>query len=215
MDLQGKNNGLNNPGDVLRKAADKLATLDPKFVCLKSGVIYNREQDSYLLPYLNRKYLVHHSSGKIEALFPECKDNINLWILFLHYLACADGTPLSGEWVAFKDLPGGRAYTEPEQKGNTHPIFRKFGINSPLLQEKAARLGAKPADMGSYSLLFRPFPRVPVIFVSWHNDREFSLADNVLFDTSATHYLPIEDCAILPELIMQELWHEVNGEDCK
>lgn len=205
MNLQGGNNGQNNLDKVLQKAASKLAALDPKFVCMKSGVIYNREQDSYILPYLNRKYLVHHSSGKVEALSHESKDSINHWILFLHYLACADGTSLSGKWVTFNDLPGGRTYAEPERKENTHPIFHKFKINSTLLQDKAACLEAKPASMGSYSLLFRPFPRVPLIFVSWQGDENFSLADNIRFDTSVTHYLPIEDCAVLPALIMQEL----------
>lgn len=205
MDLQGGNNGQNNLDEALQKAAGKLAALDPKFVCMKSGVIYNREQDSYILPYLNRKYLVHHSSGKVVPLFHESKDSINHWILFLHYLACADGTPLSGEWVTFKDLPGGQAYIEPERKENTHPIFHKFGIKSTLLQDKASHLEAKPASMGSYSLLFRPFPRVPVIFVSWQQDENFSLADNILFDASVTHYLSVQDCAVLPDLIMQEL----------
>jgi hypothetical protein len=200
-----ENKGESNMEAMLEKAARDLAKLEPSSVCMKGGVIFNREQDSYILPYLNRRYLVHHNSGKVKALSGQSEVSIQLCILFLHYLACADGTPHSGKWITIKDLPGGQKYAETEGERNIHPSLQSFSSIKTPFHDIAVSLGASLASVGNYSLLFHPFPKVPLIFVSWVGDEKFSFAKNILYDTTALNYLPIGDCALLPELIMQEM----------
>jgi len=194
-----------NLNETLKKAVSNLAELEPKLVCLKSGVIYNREQDSYLLSFLNRRYLVHHRSGEVRGLSAEKEAPLQLRILLLHYLACADGTPLSGEWITFKELPESQVYIEMFQKRTLHPFLQYFGDNDRLFRKIAASLEAIPASLGNYSLQFRPFPKVPIIFVSWNDERDSVPSNKILFDSSAPHYLSTEDYALLPGLIIQEM----------
>lgn len=205
MARQNEDGKEENLEAMLEKAAHELAQLEPSLVCMKGGVIFNREQDSYILPYLNRRYFVHHSSGKVKASPGQGGVSAQLGILFLRYLAGADGTPLSGKWVNIKGLSPGQEYAEEERVGYTHPFLQGFGSKNHTFHDIAVPLGAIPAPVGNYSLLFHPFPKIPLIFVSWDDHEKFTFARNILYDRAALHYLPLGDLALLPGLIMQEL----------
>jgi hypothetical protein len=194
-----------NLGVALDKAVKELSEQDPKFVCLNSGVIYNREQESFILPYLNRKYFIHHRSGEVKSLLDGRGVSIQLQILFLHYLSHADGTPLKKEWITFKELPGGLIYVEPYQKRTIKPLLKYFGQKAEKFVETALSLGGEKASFGDASIILRPLPRVPLGFVLWEGDEEFPPSANILYDASAAHYLPTEDYALLPGLIIWEM----------
>ena len=117
-----------NIGVTLKKAIKELSQSDPRTVCLNSAVIFNREQESYILPYLNRKYLVNHHSGEVRPFSDGAAAvSIHLQILFLHYLINAKGTPLKNEWITFKELPGGQIYVGPYQNRTIRPLLQYFG----------------------------------------------------------------------------------------
>ncbi len=194
-----------NLGVTLEKSIQDLSRLEPRDVCLNSSVIFNREKESYVVPYLNRKYLVHHETGEVTNLEDNQKPPIHMQIIILHYLATADGTPLSGEWITFKELPGGAIYVEPYQGRNIKPLLKHFGQNPRLFQELALTMEGKAESFGDVSVVLRPFPKIPLGFVFWEGDHEFSPSATIIYDSSAPHYLPTEDYALLPGLIIWEL----------
>lgn len=194
-----------NLGVALDKAVVELSGLDPRHVCQNSAVIFNREQESFILPYLNRKYYVHHRTGEVKSLRDGSGVSIQLQILFLHYLIYARGTPLKGEWITFKELPGGQIYIEPYQKRTIKPLLKYFGQNLEKFMELACSLGGERASYGDGAMVLRPFPRVPLAFVLWEGDEEFPPSANILYDASAPFYLPTEDYALLPGLIIWEM----------
>ncbi len=194
-----------NLGVTLEKAISDLSQADPRLVSLNSGTTYNREMNSYLLPYLNRKYFVNHSTGEVKPLGEDKEISIHLQIMFIHYLTHADGTPLQNRWITFKELPGGLIYAEPYQNRAINPLLKYFGHKPEQLQNIAASLGGAPSSMGDSSVIMRPFPRVPVAFALWEGDEELSPSATILYDASAEHYLPTEDYALLPGLIIWEM----------
>ncbi len=194
-----------NLGVTRQKAIAALAEKEPRLVCLNSGVIYNREQNSYILPYLNRRYLVNHSSGEVRNMHGGSGVSPHLQIIFLHYLAAADGTALSGRWITFKELPGGGIYVEPYRKRAILPLTRYFGSKPEKFMEVGLSLGGEAQNFGDFSLKLRPFPRVPIVFIFWKGDEEFAPSAGILYDASASHYLPTEDYALLPGLIIWEM----------
>ncbi len=194
-----------NLGVTLEKSIQDLARLEPRDVCLNSSVIFNREKNSYILPYLNRKYLVNHETGETVQIDSGEKPPLHLQIMFLHYLANADGTPLSGEWITFKELPGGQIYVEPYQGRAIKPLLKHFGQEPELFREIALTLGGKTESIGDVSVVLYPFPRVPVGFVFWEGDDEFPPSATIIYDASASHYLPTENYALLPGLIIWEM----------
>ena len=58
-------------------------------------------------------------------------------------------------------------------------------------------LGGQPLAFASASFEFAPLSRVPLQVVYWLGDEDFPSSCKILFDASATHYLPIDRCAIL------------------
>ena len=195
-----------NIGVTLKKAIKELSQSDPRTVCLNSAVIFNREQESYILPYLNRKYLVNHHSGQVRP-FSEgaAAVSIHQQILFLHYLINAKGTPLKNEWITFKELPGGQIYVGPYQNRTIRPLLQYFGAQPEKLPATARDFGGQPAAFGDHAVTFYPFPRVPLTFVLWAGDEEFPPSGNILYDASAADYLATEDYALLPGLIIWEM----------
>ncbi len=194
-----------NLGVARQQAATALAGADPRQVCLNSGVIYNREQDSYILPYLNRRYLVNHSSGEVKNMVDGSGVAPHLHIMFLQYLSGADGTPLRNEWITFKELSGGDIYREPYRKRALSPLLRYFGSQPDKFMEVGLALSGERYNFGDLSLLMRPFPRIPLVFVLWQGDEEFPASSNILFDATANNYLPTENYALLPGLIIWEM----------
>lgn len=195
-----------NIGVALEIAVNKLSSADPRHVSMNSGVLFNREQDSYIVPYLNRKYLVNHSTGEVSPLQRNDKEvSIQQQILFLHYLTAAGGEALQNEWITFKELPGGAIYTNPYRNRTLIPLLKYFGEQPRRFQEIAASLGGISASFGDLCMILRPFPRVPIGFVLWEGDEEFPPSANILYDASAPGYLPTEDYALLPGLIIWEM----------
>ena len=193
-----------NLGVALDKAVQELAQADPRVVCQKGAVTFNREQECYILPYLNRKYYVHRLSGEVKPL-TGADVSIHHRVLFLHYLCHANGTPLTGEWITFKELPGGQIYIEPYQKRTIKPLLKYFGQRIEKFMELASSLGGEKASFGDASIIMRPLPRVPLGFIFWEGDEEFPPRANIIYDAAAKNYLPTEDYALLPGLIIWEM----------
>jgi hypothetical protein len=125
-----------------------------------------------------------------------------LQALLLYYFAVADGTPLTDNWVSFADLPDGRMYNQAFQGYSGDEIVRQLGKISPTAALDAFKstclaLGGKPLDIGSASFIFPALPRLPLLITFWLGDEDFPSSCKILFDSSASHYLPIDGCAII------------------
>jgi hypothetical protein len=128
-------------------------------------------------------------------------------ILLLHYLLQADGAPLTGRWVGYKDIPGGLLYASVFARRVTDPLVRKFGKSAKGFGEVGVALGGTMGDTGDASFLIQAFPRLPMQYVLWEGDEEFSPTVQVLFDSSVDHYLSLEDIVVLGQMATGRLVH--------
>lgn len=117
--------------------------------------------------------------------------------MLLYYLVTADGAPLTGRWVSFADLPDGRTYNAAFQGYTGGEIMKRFGLDLDGFKSACSKAGGEPAEAGSASFVFQALPRVPLMVTYWLGDEDFRSSCRVLFDESASHYLPIDACAIL------------------
>jgi hypothetical protein len=149
--------------------------------------------------------------------------------LLLYYLVTANGSPLTGKWVSFADLPDGRMYNAAFQGYSGDEIVKRCekvgragipperteriapassGIfDNPLHEFGKACLscGGQPVEIGSASFLFQALPRVPLMVTYWLGDEDFPSSCKILFDASASHYLPIDACAILGSTLTRQI----------
>ena len=176
---------------------------DPELVAVRSAV-------SYLTLGLGRGELHIPLWGSVYVFsFPDLigyndrKEQLSEFqqAMFLYYLLTADGTPLTGKWVSFADLPSGRMYNAAFQGYSGDEVVRTFGFDLDRFKSACIKASGDPVDIGSASFVFQALPRVPLMLTYWLGDEDFPSSCKVLFDESASHYLPIDACAILGSML--------------
>jgi hypothetical protein len=199
--------------DALTKARADWAAADAAARATRAGC--ERIGDGVLVPLLGRPHLVTHPGGEVtpaesglvgadrpKAATPPAHAAVA--ILVLHYLLTADGTPASGTWAAYRDLPDGLFYAASFARRAEEPLARAFaGPASPdpghagldAFREAARRVGGQALTLGDASFRFAALPRLDVAVLVWAGDDEEPGEARVLFDASAGHYLPAEDLA--------------------
>ncbi len=187
--------------DVTQAEAEKsFAGLDPALTAQRAGAELDKESSAIILPFINQEYRVDHPSGKITA--PDGSPASQyLAIIILHYLSTADGTPLTGRWIAYRHLPGGDIYIDPFKKRAINPFLKTFGDRPEQFREAAGAIGGYEVSMSGISMVIPVLPRVPICFVLWPGDEEIGSSANILFDEAAPSYLPTEDYAHLPAIV--------------
>ena len=130
--------------------------------------------------------------------------------LLLYYFKTADGTSLEGRWISFSELPGGRFYNQAYQGYSGAALARSFNDDRSGFEEAASRLGGVPwpqgdRNLGDSAYLFQALPRIPLLVVFWQGDEDFPASFQILFDASASHYLPTDVCAILGGTLARKL----------
>jgi hypothetical protein len=119
--------------------------------------------------------------------------------MLLYYFYTADGTPLTGRWISFADLPGGRFYNQAFQGYTGGELWRHFKNDIESLKRAALTFSSSllPDSPGTLAFRFQALPRLPLLLVIWEGDEDFPPAYQILFDAATAHYLPTDACAIL------------------
>ncbi|WP_366921892.1 DUF3786 domain-containing protein [Metallumcola ferriviriculae] len=186
---------------TLTEALTQLRKASPKDVSDRAGVEFLAEQGLFRLKYFNSGIDISYPDGKfINTELPLIER-----ILILHYLVAASGNPIEKDYISFKELPGGEIYNTPFTNRSIRPFLQLFGSSPEEFRGAATNLGGKPETLGDVSFTFAALPRVPVTVVLWEGDEEFDASANILFNRSASGYLPTEDFAFLAGLTVSKL----------
>ena len=167
----------------------------------KAGADYQKgeEREIITIHFFSEPY--HIQFPQIEFYSPAKKVvSLVTRILLLHYLIRADGNPLAGKWVAYKDIPGGLLYAGVFARRVTEPLQRKFGKSAGSFREAGIKSGGEPVEIGDASFVLHAFPYVPLQYVLWEGDDEFPPSVQLLFDASVDHYLALEDIVVLGQV---------------
>ena len=167
----------------------------------KAGAGYekSREGEEVLISFFSDLYTIH--SPLMEFSCPGKKTvSLVVRVLLLHHLLHADGNPVTGRWVAYKDIPGGLLYSGVFARRVTEPLVKKYGTSAKSFREAGTRFSGEMAGVGDASFCLQAFPRVPLQYVLWEGDDEFPPSAQLLFDSSVVHYLPLEDIVVLGQI---------------
>ena len=183
---------------LLAGKADDLRTAlrerDPLLVAGRSGSLYLTVDPAC------RKFRIPFWGVEHSLPFPELtSESLSTFqqTLLFYYLLTADGTPAGGKWVSFADLPDGRMYDRAFQGYTGDEAVKQFGNSLETFQLACLACGGVFAEIGAASYVFQALPRVPLMVTYWLGDDEFPSSCKILFDSSASHYLPIDGCALL------------------
>ena len=186
-------------------AIDKLKQEPAEDVARRAGLDLEENGD-IRIPFLNRVYRLnvpdHHFSDTAD---PDQEVPIQEQIIILHYLSAETTPAVTGNWVAYREIPGASFYFSAFVKRAIDPLKKVFGSNSAGLLTAADKLGAKKIDAGDVGLQIDVFPFVPVQLILWEGDDEFEPEGNILFDASVGQMLSPEDAAWLAGMVVYRL----------
>lgn len=143
--------------------------------------------DVLTLRYLGRDVTVYRSDfGSALDIFDK--------LLILMYIKTAGNKPLSGKWVAFRDLKDGLIRSESFHEACESSLARVFDREPEGLKEKLLALGARNAEgfSAQQSYVVDTLPRIPFLVLLWRGDDEFEPDCKILFDSSVTEYIDVE-----------------------
>ncbi len=179
-----------------------LAERDYAEMAALSGGIYDAEQ----------KMLRLSSMGQpVEISLPAftCLPELENWqhLVLLHYLKNADGTTLTHELTAFRNMVDGMIRgTKFERTANE--VFQRILKNKTQEDVLTAcrSMGAEEVKgRGDISVCIPFLPHCPVYLNVWLADEEFAANGKMFFDRSVDHYLSIEDAVTVGEIILNRL----------
>lgn len=133
--------------------------------------------------------------------------------LLMTYLVTASGAPRAGDWIAFRELPGGVFYHQAFTGYSGNVLARAIGDDLEAFKRGAkAAGGGTLTGFGDAAFEFRPLPGVWLAVVYWLGDEEdgFPPQANVLFDRAASEYLVTDGLAILASQLVRRILRGVR-----
>ncbi|MCX8109818.1 MAG: DUF3786 domain-containing protein [Syntrophorhabdaceae bacterium] len=121
-------------------------------------------------------------------------------IIILHYINTASGRPLTNELIPYEDIPGCRHYKYVFEKRVIKPLMTAFGTNRDAFKEAGEALMGTREDYGDASFTIYPLTMIPMTFILWEADEEFPPSVRILFDTTISSYLPLEDITVISKM---------------
>lgn len=162
--------------------------------------------DVFQIPFLNRNYQVSYPDFEFSELQVTNREiPIQEQVLILHYMM-PDRIPApTGNWVAYREIPGASFYYSAFSKRAVQPMVKTFGQNVDGLIGAAGQLHGIPIETGDAAFEFRVLPKIPLQLILWQGDDEFPPEASILFDESIGAILSPEDAAWLPSLLVYRL----------
>jgi len=189
-------------------AAEKLASEPLETIAARSGFTAEGA-DALEVSFLGRNLRVSYPGFEFVAE-GDTEIPVQDQVLVLHYLL-APGGAVSGNWVAYREIPDASFYFSAFVKRAIDPLKKTFGADVYLLKKAAGKLGGKAIDAGDAGFEFDVFPRVPIQLILWEGDEEFPPEANILFDENVGDLLSPEDIAWLAGMLVYRLMGMARG----
>ena len=187
----------------MRKAAlQRLRDRNPELIASCSGIPFDSDHSLFHLNSLGNEIRVHFPDFRTEGTEDEWHE-----LVLLHYMDMADGTPLTGQLIPFGELPQGMIRGGGFDRDSERTLGEIFGeISAGVAEEICRKLGAEIIpSKADFSARFFFFPHYPVTMNIWLPDEEFPGTGKLLLDSSAGHYLSVEDSVTAGELLLRRL----------
>lgn len=194
---------------ALEIGKDEISKKNPLHLCRVSGgqfIEKANEPNSIHIKFLNRMVTISWP----DLIFSQDFDKemkIKEKILILHYLNNATKEDLTGELIAYQEIPSARFYLSSFNARSRDPFIAAFGENPDKLPVVAQELfAAHMASMGDVSVTIQAFPKVPITLIIWRGDEEFPPNGTILFDSSIKdNLLSAQDISELVSMIVYPL----------
>lgn len=186
-------------------AADKLSekSVDEIAQCSELKTV---GVDTIRVPFLDRVYRVRFPGfGFYDEAYEEKEIPIQEQVVILHYMMGAGDSRVTGNWIAYREIPGASFYFSAFVKRAVDPLKKVFGQNKSGFVNAAKHLKGLAIETGDAGFEFHVFPKIPLRLILWEGDDEFPAEANILFDEAIGQILSPEDAAWLAGMLVYRL----------
>jgi len=188
-----------------RLARERLSMEPCEVLSVRSG-FEPTDRGALCIPFLNRLYRLGCPGLEFTDASADGKEvPLQEQVLILHYLQADLPAGPSGDWVAYREIPGAAFYFGAFVKRAVDPLKKAFGQDIAGFGRAAGRLRGEPLEIGDAGYEFRVLPKVPVRLVLYAGDEEFPAEANILFDRSIGRMLSPEDVAWMAGMLVYRL----------
>jgi hypothetical protein len=192
LDEQGQkviDSMISEPGDWKERRVQELLKeiSGSNLSAIADGLGATSTNDTIKLRYLGRDITVTHSGfGETMDIFDQ--------LLILMYIKTAGTNPLTGSWVAFRDLKDGLIRSDSFHEACEMTLARMFSRDKDSFLKKMFELGSKEVKgfSAKHSFVINPLPKIPFLIFLWPGDEEFDSDCRILFDSTVTEYIDVE-----------------------
>lgn len=159
---------------------------------------YQKDEGCFVFCLLGKEASLTWPGGVLKIRGEQEVFSYVLRILVLRYFALGKHVPVTGRRISYKEIPDGLVYYPNFYSRTILGLAQAFD-QDPALFDPVVQEGAE-ASLGDRSLEVEWINGVPVTYVCWEGDEEFSPSANILFDESIQYYFNAEDLAVLPDV---------------
>jgi hypothetical protein len=84
-------------------------------------------------------------------------------------------------------------------------LVKTFQLDVEAFKAACEKGGGVATSAGDAAYIFNALPRLPLLVNYWCGDEDFPSSCKILFDSSVSHYLPTDVCAILGSMLTRKL----------
>ncbi len=166
------------------------------------------DEGSYRLSLLGRELLVSPREEEVRFANGGRAVGYQRGLVALAYLEGAIEVPCSGQWVAFRQLPGGHSFFRGPHAVAADRLAEAFGTRPRALPVAARALGGSEAEGGDAAVEVPALPRIPLKAVLWAGSAEFGASAALLVDSRAHLHAPLDILWALSNVAIDDLVEE-------
>lgn len=205
--------------DRVRELQKELALVPAVDLANRTGTVFQETGEGrgvFKLEYWEQELEVSYPDFKMIESISQAELGPFDQLMLAYYFNESDGTPLSGQWISFSDLPDGKFYAQAFEGYSSGPLLKTFGHDIDRFSLAARRIGGQQpwiaADLGDSAAVFKVLAQISLLAVCWLGDEDFPSSYRILFDSNISHHLTTDACAILGSNLSRRLVN-ANEED--
>jgi len=170
-----------------------LKSMDPEEVVFRTGCKFDKTRGQYSLEVWGQRYFVNPDKCEVT---PEGKGlktyHDFLYLFILYFLIKSKKMIPTGEWVSYKDIPGGEGFFRGPHAIPVESITEKFQDDLEFFKTECKNKGGIPLDLADAGFAFEITPSIPVAVLYWQGDDDFPSEVKLLLDRTIEQHLPLD-----------------------
>ena len=175
--------------ETIKKLKRKITKTDLSSAARRLGAIFSDEK--LTIKILGKNFSVD-AKGNIATDI-----HVHAWVAIpaINYITDGAGVPVSGKWVPFRELEGGKTWYRLFGQRCEKPLKKVADTYTDLFEDMIRLFNGRQVKnhyASDISLVLHPLPKVPVLICYWKPEDGLESSLNIFFDSTAQENLNIE-----------------------